>query len=113
MSTFKVVNPSDKHNPELWPRGTWRELDRPFSELQAEDVARRASWYKSEEVPTTIIAPSFVLEDATKIVASVISNIERSLNPIVDTAFGKMAEREFVMTLLGEGPRQSTPAVGR
>ena len=53
MSTANVVNPPDNHNSELWPRGIWRELDRPFAELKAEAAARRDSWHKDPTYQAT------------------------------------------------------------
>lgn len=46
MSGQNIPTNPPEVNPELWPRGIWRELDRPFAELKAEAATRRDSWYK-------------------------------------------------------------------
>ena len=60
MSSQNIPSNLSAVNPELWPRGIWREIDRPFSELQAEAAARRASWYRSDDKPK-IVNRAFVV----------------------------------------------------
>ena len=78
---------SQANSEFIHPRGIYRELDRPFPELQAEAAARHACWYKSDDKPKIVNKPFFI-QNAIKNLLVAASTIEQAkmsnIMPIVN-----------------------------
>ena len=57
MTTRVNHSHADPALEPVHPRGIYQELNRPFSELQAEATDRRAHWYRSDDRPKAFVRP--------------------------------------------------------